>query len=494
VAKDEIRVHYSGLIIFAAQMLSVVTGMAFTLLFTRNMTSPQYGVWNNIYDVTGYFMLFSGLVPFWATRFVARGNQGATKTALLTNLVVGLPSASIYFLLVPMIIVQLNISETYVMIYLIASVLIINTHLIATLEACLRAERPQIIGFGLVIEETSKLALAYVLIVGLRQLFLGGMLSIIVSAGLQILYYLKVVGIEFKQKIQFGYVREWLKGSTASIYNAVGTQIAGFIFILLIIYGGKVARADYQAATIFANIISYSSFLAFALYPKLLARNSVQEVTATMRTVLMFALPLATIAISLAPSLLTVLNVAYSAVWPILILLAIDAIIGVITQFYTSVILGVEKLDEAAKIPLKKLIKSRMFKLFTLPYVQAAINLPLTFYVLTGFAQNHPLRAAFYVTAINMAAHIIIFSLTYAMAQASAKTFVPWRNIAKYLAACAVTAAALYLLPHPTTLALTVATVLTGVFIYAVLVLAIDKPARALVTAIFREIAGTSSV
>ena len=49
------------------------------------MTTDQYGIWTNIFDYTGYFMIFSGVLPFWATRFMARGKEGTVKTALLRN-------------------------------------------------------------------------------------------------------------------------------------------------------------------------------------------------------------------------------------------------------------------------------------------------------------------------------------------------------------------------------------------------------------------------
>ncbi|MEM3551197.1 MAG: hypothetical protein QXV01_08940 [Candidatus Bathyarchaeia archaeon] len=43
---------------------------------------------------------------------------------------------------------------------------------------------------------------------------------------------------------------------------------------MLFTYGGETARSNYGAAYQIANIITYSSFLAFALYPKLLAEKS----------------------------------------------------------------------------------------------------------------------------------------------------------------------------------------------------------------------------
>jgi hypothetical protein len=129
-----------------------------------------------------------------------------------------------------------------------------------------------------------------------------------------------------------------------------------------------------------------------------------------------------------------------------------------------------------------------MFKIFTLPYLQAAIALPTAFYVLTQYSNIQPVQAALYVTVINIGVHMIVFLITYTIARISLRTLVPWVSIGKYLVACAVTAAALYMLPHPSTLALTLITVLAGAFVYAVLVLAIDNHARMLVVAMIQEI------
>jgi O-antigen/teichoic acid export membrane protein len=486
VSRSGLRIQYSGLIIFAAQLISVVTGMAFILLLTRNMTTDQYGVWTNIFDVTGYFLLFSGLVPFWATRFVARGEEGAAKTAFLANLTVAVASAAVYVPLAPIIATSLHITQTSV--YVLASAQIITVYAVNTLEACLRARKPQAIGYGLLLEEAVKLSLAYLFIVRFQQLFIGAMLSLILSALFQTLFYMKLLSKDLLQKVHWSYVREWLKGSTAILYNAVGGQLANFVFILLLVYGTQTGRADYQAAATFGAVIGYSSSLAFALYPKLLAENSLTEITESLKMVLMFALPMVAIVLSMSPSLLTVLKASYREASPVLIVLSIDALISLISQFYTSVLYGVERLDEEAKIPLRKLVRSKMFKLLTLPYVQAAITLPTTLYILTQFANGQAARAATYVAITIMSAHAIMLLLTYLIIRTSVRIIVPWGSIGKYVLTSAVTALILYLLPHPQTLALTFATVLMGAAIYAALLLATDKDARMLVRSILLEI------
>lgn len=486
--KEEIRLHYSGYIVFAAQVLSIVTGFIFTFLLTRNMTTQEYGIWANIFDLIGYFLLLSGVFPFWTMRYVARQRQGAAKTGFLANLVCSLIFTFVYILLVPFMTAAFNVSSAYVIMYIIASAQIINMYLIASLESILRAKKPQAIGYGLIVEESCKIVLAILLIVGFHQLFFGALLSLILAATVQVLYYLKLTFKELKQKIQWAYARDWFKYSTVNIYNAVGNQLAASTIILLFLYGGQAARGNYQAAATYANIVGYALFLSYALYPRLLVKNNLEEVTSTLKTVLMFAIPLSTIILSLSESLLTILKVSYNEATPILLLLTMDGFVVLITQFYSSVIFGIEKLDEEAAIPFKKLIRSKIFKVFTLPYIQAIIAVPASFYILTQYASGQSVLAAVYVTAINLIARVVTFFVQYAMMRSSVRIDVPWKSVGKYVLASAIMAAFLYILPRTTTITLTLAVVLAGSAVYMSTLLVIDGDARLIVKAILDTI------
>ncbi|MCK4434398.1 hypothetical protein KAU92_02820, partial [Candidatus Bathyarchaeota archaeon] len=127
---------------------------------------------------------------------MARGKEGAVKTGLIANLVIGLVAVTLYVPLVPMVTSTLNINALYVILYFVASAQIIERYLIIAFEACLRAKQPQAVGYGLLIEEVCKIALAYILIVEFRQPLLGAMLSITVAILIQIIYYVKLVSEE----------------------------------------------------------------------------------------------------------------------------------------------------------------------------------------------------------------------------------------------------------------------------------------------------------
>ncbi|MGQ9530472.1 MAG: hypothetical protein ACUVTC_03445, partial [Candidatus Bathycorpusculaceae bacterium] len=392
-------------------------------------------------------------------------------------------AALVYALMVPFIVSALNVEEHFFL-YLIAAIQIVEIYSINAFEQCLQAKKPHVIGYGLLLRELSKVSLGYFLINRLytsNPLF-GAMLSLILAFTIQSFYYFRLLLNDLKQKFQWNYLKEWLKGSVANIYNAVGNQIASFIFIMLFVYGGDTARGDYGAAAIIAAIINYSSFLAFALYPKLLAEGKSEDVTAAMKIVLMFTVPMTAGAMVLSDSYLTILSSDYRAAVPVLVVLSIDALVATISGIYGTVLVGFEKLDEKAKISFKELFKSRLFFVFSLPYLHSAITLPTTYYALTTCVQNDPVQAALYVSIINSVARFVMFLIQYVVVRRIVRVKVPWWNIAKYVFASILMAIVLFLLPHPTTIFLTFAVTAIGGILYLSVLMVIDREARILVS------------
>jgi len=491
LTKNNIRLQYSGFIIFTVQVFSVITGLIFTLLLTRNMSTAQYGIWTNIFDYTAYFQLFSGIIPFWAVRFMARDKEGTVKTSAYAQLTIALVSMTTYFPLIVLITRAIGTSS-YLPIYIIAGFSILSTYMIGVFESVLQSSKPQGVGYGLMIEEIVKVSVAAVFIIGFGQLFLGAILGLVVSCYVQIFYYVYLLYPEFKQKANWAHLKEWLKGSAAIAYSAVGTQLMSFVLILLFLYGGSGTRAYYQAAFSFTIIIGYSLSLAFALYPKLLAKTcSDEQVGVSFRTVLMLAIPFATITMAMSASFLTVLNVSYAVAWPVLIALSVDTLIVLISTFYSSCLMGAEHFDAEGKISIRHLVRSKIFKVFTVPYIQAAIALPLTYFVLTRLHVAGSVQATLYVIAILIGVHTSALIGLYMFMHRSVRIPVAWKSIAKYILAALLMGAVLILLPTTTTLLSTIAKALAGFLIYVGLLLAIDVQARKLIRLIWEEIKGS---
>ncbi len=488
MAKTEIRVQYSGFVIFASQITSLFTGVVFTLLLTRNMSTNEFGAWAFIFYIIGLFTLFSGVFPFWATRFVARGKEGAVKTAVTSNFIVALAAMAVYLFVVSEILDILHVSSISFSVFLLAAFQIINLHLVAVFEACLRSTKPQATGFGLLIEEIVKVALTFGIFIGTGQLFYAAIAGVIVGASVQIAVYAWLLREHLRQRIHFGYIVEWSKGSAALVYNVVGIQLLGVVLYFLVHFGGESALGDYQAAITFSTVIGYAGSLAFALYPKMLAQECHEDIVVSFKNMLMLALPMATISVTMATSLLTILNVSYSAASPILVLLTIDALIVLVSQFYSQCLIGTETLDSAGKISFGTLAKSKIFKGFSLPYIQAAIALPTVYWVLVREPFSDPVQAALYLVGIYLAVHIISFVAIYAFMRREFNIAIPWRSLAKYVSASLVAAFVLYVVPQTTTLVATFAKALVGVGVYTALLLMIDSDARKLIRNVVEEV------
>ena len=483
------RFEFSGFVIFAAKMLSVATGLIFQFIVARALSKTEYDLYfNSTLDVIGYFTLLSGVLPFWVMRSATRDKEGAIKTGIVANMGISAAAALAYVLLIPLVLPALGISATFLPIYLILAIQVLEVYSIAVLEGCLQTRIPRTIGYGLLIQQFFKVVVGFVLIVLLGQMLLGVVITTIIAFALQIVYYFRLLSKELVQRIRRDYVREWLKRSVINIYNVAGGQLAAFVFILLFAYGGEGARGKLGAAAIIVSVITYSSFLAYALYPKLLAEKRREDITTSLKMVLMFAIPLTAGAIALADSYVTILKPEHADAGPILVILAVDAFVLVISSLFGTVLFSFDTVDEESKMSLRQLVKTRIFLAFSLPYVQSAITLPTAFYVLTTFAHNQPFQAAFYLSIINLTGHLTAFSIQYAIVHNMVRISHPWKNIAKYVSAAAVMGIVLYALPHPTRALTTVAETAIGGLIYIAILLAIDKEARALPGSILRDI------
>jgi hypothetical protein len=203
---------------------------------------------------------------------------------------------------------------------------------------------------------------------------------------------------------------------------------------------------------------------------------------------MMLAIPLATIVMTMAFSFLTVLNATYADGWPVLIALTVDTLIAMLITFYSSILMGIENFDAAGEIHLKKLVKSKIFKLFSIPYIQSAIALPAVYLVLTQFYVDGPVTTAAAVVAVMIMIHLGTFIALAIRSRHSIHVPIAWKSIAKYIFASFLMGAALVFIPTTTTLLATIVKAIVGFSFYTVILLAIDEQARELVRLVWREI------
>jgi O-antigen/teichoic acid export membrane protein len=452
------------------------------------MTTTEFGIWTNIFDYMPYFVLVSSIIPFWVTRFTARDKEGTVKTSTISQLILGVIATVAYLPVITVISYAIGTSQ-YLLIYLIGGFYVLTYYMVTVFEAALTATRPHATGYGFIIQEIVKVAVALIIILGFDQVFLGAILALVIAPTVQLIYYLYKLRAFFREKINWSYLKQWIKSSPVLLYNVLGTQLLSFVFILLFVYGGAEARAYYQAALSFTTIVGYASSLAIALYPKLLANCcSKEDIGLSFKTVMMLAIPLATIVMTMAVSFLTVLNATYSNGSLVLVALTVDTLIVMLVTFYSQVLMGMEAFDAAGEIHFKKLVKSKIFKLFSIPYIQSAIALPATYLVLTQFYVDGPVTTAAAVVAVLIVVHLGTFVALAIRSRHSIHVPIAWRSIAKYIFASFLMGAALLVAPTTTTLLATIAKTIIGFALYTVILLAIDVQARELVRLVWKEV------
>jgi O-antigen/teichoic acid export membrane protein len=486
MTKEKVRLRYSGFILFTSRLVSVATGLIFTIMVTRSTSPGGFGIWSNLFDVLSYFNLMASVIPFWMTRFVAREYEGSAKTGFVANILMSTIFGFFFIALIPTILSALNIPSNYAILYAITSILLLQTYILSALEAILYAKQPQMIGYGLLISEISKVALGFALITQVKLGLLGAMSSIIISFILQLAFYFKILANELKGVIQWTYLKEWFKASPINLYTLVGTRIETFALIFLFVYGGELSRAYYEAAITIATISAYSSYIAYALYPRLLSGGSIEDVSVSLKMVMMFAIPMTVGPIVLADSFLTMLKSVYAEASSVLILLAITSLCSSISGVFSNIVLGTEKIDDKAKMAFRELVKSRLFLVFTLPYIRSAVILPTTFFILTSVAKT-PLEAANYFALITLLANSATLIATYILARKCLVFNFPWKSVSKYTLASAVMATVLLMIPHPTKVSVTAAFTLLGATVYLAVLMSIDKETRSLTKSILQE-------
>jgi O-antigen/teichoic acid export membrane protein len=428
------------------------------------------------------------VLPFWIMRSVVREKTGALKTGIVANLIISAIATLVYILFIPFITSALGVSGAYLLVYFLMAIEILEYYSITALESYFQARVPQTIGYGMLIEQVCKVVLAYVIIIRLDQPLLGAAVATLAGLAVHIVYYLKLVTEELRQHVDWGHVKEWLKGSVATIYNVIGSQIALYIYIMLFQFGGDNGRGIVGAAAAVTAVITYSGYLAYALYPRLLAERRPEDITTSLRLVLMFAIPMTIGAIALSNSYIVLLRPDYSSAWPVLIVLAVDSFVTSVSNVFSYVITGLETVDESAKMSLTQLVKSPLWLAFSLPYLHSAITLPTAYYILTRYAYNQPFYAALYVSIINSSGHFAMFLIQYAIVRRITRISVPWTSAAKYTLSGAVMGALLYVIPHTTRLSMTLVMTVLGAAIYFPLLMVIDKEARGLPRSVINEI------
>ena len=479
-----IRLRYTGLLAFASRVFSVFTGLAFLFLLTRNVTFKDWGVWALVMVVIHYIVFPHCLTNYWVTRHMARGFKVA-KTGLAMNLALSLLGFVFSLLISPYIAKTIDADPVY---FMVGSLILPAWYLVLSLEAVARGCIPHIIGYGFVTFEITKVILGLIMIVYMEIGLYGAFMSLVIAYLVQAIFLLTSLrGYVTEGNIDLNTAKKWLKTSWVPFYGGLAPLLLSLdALIVTLLTLSSLPLRLWRAALMITTIVSYSTELASALYPKLLSGGSEQDVETSFKLVLMFAIPSAIGALILAEPLLRIFKREFVEAAIIIQVNVLTVLLTCVVGILNFVIIGTEKVD-TEDATFKKLLKSRLFLLPTLSYIRALVYLP-TICIVSVIIINLSLEPVYLnvplaCTLIGLFSLIPIFAYEYMLAKKILPFQFPVKSLAKYSLA-SIALAGVIILFHPKTTVQTIASVFLGAFTYFSVLFIIDKDTRQLIDSI----------
>lgn len=489
---SRIRLRYTGLIAFSTRILSLFTGLIFTVTVTRRLPYEDFGLYGILFAYLNYFIFPVRAVMFWITRYTARGFNVA-KTGIFVNTGLSFLSLFAYLLLAPHLAASVGADISYFLLWG-SQVLLISV--IASLEAVAYGTEPQIQSYGFIIAELVRVVFG-VFIVALLRFGLSGVITAIIFSQLfQLLFLLYLLRDRIKGSLNLDMAKKWFKLFWIPIYGLVGDTILSLdVIIISAVTGSTLPMAYMKAPMTVVNIITYSSFLAYALYPKMLGGGDSRDVETVLKMTLLFAVPLMVGGFILARPLLAVLNIGYAVTENILRVGAIAALPSLVSNVFGAVIGGTERVELREDATFRDYVKSKIFLLPTLSYIKASFFLPFVF-LLTQYSVSEGLSYVsliFYYVLVGTLLHTPFMIYTWLLAKRVMNFKFPWASLARYLIAASVMAIYLTLFYPSEAYSERIWYVVSGLLpvtaagalIYLSLAYIIDKDAKSLVNSTF---------
>jgi len=353
-----IRVTYSGLISFGVGVSTILTGLVFTLIVTRELTTEGLGTWTLIGGLLVYVLIFEPIVSYWTTREIARGEDSG-QTAIITSGFISVAGLGAYVLIAYLVV---QVSQADLDLLFFAAILIPVTFLNRTLSSINYGSRPHIVSFGIIGFELSKIPLGFLFVYflqyGVQGAILATTISYIASSIILAIYCRK----EIKGKFKVSFIRKWFKLFWISVYPQITSFLLKIdVLIFTIITGSVVGLAYYIAAFTVGSLVIQSAGMSRAVYPKLLSENKREILGENLVRVFYFALPLAAISLTFMRPALFALNPIYDVAVIVVLFLTLKMFLTTLFTVFYPALIGIEKVDMNEKSTFRDYMKSKLF-------------------------------------------------------------------------------------------------------------------------------------
>ncbi len=470
-----IRLRYTGMFIFASKLFTLVTGIIFSIYVARTLSRFDMGVWGFIGGVLLVFSFSKEMLPFWATRAIARGNPFGRMT-VLANLLLSTPFTLAFALLAGPIAAQVE-SEP---IFFYASTLFLPVYFtISALNSIITAKYPHKIAYFDFILDAVKIS-AGLLLVHLWGL-MGVIATFLMGNLLYMAYALYVSRNDLRNLYEPKVLRLWFKGSWFVLIGILfGIAYTSADKVLLGFFKLTDPLGAYTIAMTITNWISVSSVLAFALMPKLVSGlGDEKDIQSSLDLVLMIALPCLAGCLALNKHLIYLFGSKYIIALDALFLLAFARFFDAISTVAINTILGFEKVDMEHDLSFGNLIRSKTFRFYSFRYLVIFLELFSMLFLIPSYGI---LGAA----AAVMAASLLLLVISVYFGFWGRRVLSP-KRIGKYTLATLTMVIVILVIPKWRFLR-TLLIIAAGAATYFASLYLLDKDFRKLIRSVYKEI------
>ncbi|MCX8204860.1 MAG: hypothetical protein N3H31_04335 [Candidatus Nezhaarchaeota archaeon] len=482
--KVGVRLRYTGLVAYAASVLTAVIGLLFSALVTRRLTPEELGVWRYIGVLIGYFLIPAHVLGFWSTRLTAQG-QCVLRTLLALYAPI-MAAATLMFLVAAGR--PLSFAKHYEAALLVAALEIPAIYSYSAFESVAAARAPHLNYYVTIIQDVVKLPLGFILVVGLRLSLIGALLAAILSFAVRALSIAILL-----RKVDWGAVdlrlaRRLLSLAWLPLYGLIPSQIGSLDNIIVVLLLQAIDPLGYLAALgLIGGVIAMSGSLAAALYPRMLQRPSGRDVEVALSLTMMLAIPTSVGAIVLSEQLLNILRPEYVAVASLTPLIALGSILSIVNSVAEGALIGGERADYGVEVSWSAVVRSKLFLVPTLNLASSAIYIAALSTALIILRPRDCLSVILAWTSIGLLVSLGFVAYKWRLASRRLGFSAPKLQLVKYLASSTVMAIVVYL-ARPASLpmevlhaiASTMPTVLLGSLTYFGALSIIDRDFRSL--------------
>jgi O-antigen/teichoic acid export membrane protein len=481
----QISLRRTGLVVFAARIASIFSGLVFLVMMTRSLTPQQFGLYEVIVDIVAFAAYPAGLVAFWATRDIARGKMYG-KTALVLNVLLSALGVAIYIGLSYFSAARIpsaNISTLF-----FAVLLVPVAYFNQAANAVVAGHRPVVLGYAVIFSEVAKLAVAYPLLIVFKTGIDGVIVSVMVANLAQSIASVALAGGAASGPLNIEQGRKWLAHSWLPILSTLPVLLSiADTYVASVAASDTVLVGHYQAAFSVAALAGYSFYLASAMYPLLLKGSDYKVTAMTLDLALAFGIPMAVGAAVLATPILHLLNPQYLDASTALAILALAALCNTVTSVFDAVLLGKDRVDVDESAKLRDYLRSSILFVAKVNLALGAVYVVAVYVsvaggLLTGLSDPTTLD----VWAAAQLGIFIVSILVKARRIRKTDSLVVPRSVGYYVMGAGIMAALLYSIQRFVaysggTLFLTLELVVlcaVGAGVYGAFVLALDRTLR----------------